>query len=93
MWGDIEEYQSNDTSMRHVKRAIFEETSERVIEHVLSKFTDDYLDEIVNDISTKIYNDIVEVMSEKVKKELSNISYSENEKQGMLRQIMRKFKM
>ena len=92
-WGDINEYQVKDTSMRHIKRALYEKTSEKVIEHVLSKFTDDFMDEIVNEISTKIYNDIVDVMSEKVKKELSSIKYTENEKKGMLNQIMKKFRL
>ena len=93
VWGDVDDYQSDEKSMRHIKRAIYEKTSEKIIEHVLSKFTEDYMDEIVNNISTKIYNDIVEVMAEKVKQELNSITYSNNEKQSMLRNIMKKFRL
>jgi len=93
VWGDVEEYQNNEVSSRHIKREIYKRTSEKIIEHVLSRFTDDYLDEIVNNISTKIYNDIVEVMSKKVKDELSNITYSDKEKDSMLRNIMKKFRI
>jgi len=92
-WGDENEYQNNDVSSRHIKRVLYERISEKIIEHVLSKFTDNYLDEIVNNISTKIYNDIVDVVSDKVKGELSNINYSDKEKDTMLRQIMKKFKV
>ena len=92
-WGDINNSLVNDTSLRHIKRALYEQTSEKIIEYVLSKFTDEFLDEIVHDISTKIYNDIVETMSEKVKNELGNLSYSDNEKHGMLKTIMKKFRL
>ena len=92
-WGDIGNPLARDTSMRHIKRALYEQTSEKIIEYVLSKFTDDYLDEIVNEISTKIYNNIVEVMGEKVKGELSNISYSQTDKKNMLNKIMKKFRL
>jgi len=92
-WGDISNPLARDTSMRHIKRALYEQTSEKIIEYVLSKFTDDFLDEIVNEISTKIYNDIVDVMGEKVKTELNNISYSQTDKKNMLQQIMKKFRL
>jgi len=91
--GDINNPLVRDTSLRHIKRALYEQTSEKIIEYVLSKFTDEFLDEIVHDISTKIYNDIVETMSEKVKNELGNLSYSDNEKHGMLKTIMKKFRL
>lgn len=93
MWGDINESASRDTSMRHIKRALYEKTTEKIIEHVLSKFTDDYMDEIVNEISTKIYSNIIDTITEKVKYELNNMNYDDNEKQGMLKQIMKKFRL
>jgi len=92
-WGEISNPHARDTSMRHIKRALYEQTSEKIIEYVLSKFTDDYLDEIVNEISTKIYNDIVDVMGEKIKKELSNINYSDTDKKNMLQKVMQKFRL
>lgn len=92
-WGNMDNPLARDTSIRHIKRALYEKTTAKIIEHVTSKFTDSYMDEIVNEISTKIYNNIVEVMTEKVKYELNNINYSEDEKTSMLRQIMKKFKI
>ena len=92
-WGDIDSTLINDASLRHIKRTLYEQTSEKIVEYTLSKFTDKFLDEIVNDISNKIYNDIIEIITEKVKKELGDLSYSDNEKQGMLRTIMKKFRL
>ena len=93
IWGDPDSYSSDDLSYRHIKRELFESTANKVLDYTLSKFTDDYIGEIVNDISVKIYNDIVDTVSEKVKKELDNIRYSDDEKQNMVKQIMRKFKL
>jgi len=91
-WGEIDNPLVRDTSTRHIKRILYEKTTEKIIEHVLSKFTDNYMDEIVSEISTKIYNNIIDVISEKVKNELNNINYSDNEKNSMLKQIMKKFR-
>lgn len=93
VWGDVTSSVVRDTSIRHIKRELYEKTSEKVTDYLLSKFTDDFLDEIVSNISTKIYNDIVDVITEKVKYELNAVKYSADEKQGMIRQIMRKFKL
>jgi len=92
-WGDVGNSMTRDTSTRHIKRALYEKTTEKIIEHVLSKFTDDYMDEIVNEISTKIYHNIIETITEKVKYELNNMNYEDEEKQGMLKQIMKKFRL
>lgn len=92
-WGDIDISPIRDTSTRHLKREMYEQTTEKVIDHMLSKMTDELLDEIVSSISTKIYNSIIESVTEKVKDELSGIKYSVSEKESMLKRIMKNFKL
>lgn len=92
-WGDVNDSKSNEVSIRHIKRQLFEDTSKMIVEHTLSKFDDNFIDEIVNDISSKIYNDIVESVSIKVKEELKNMQYSDIEKDNMLRKVMKKFRL
>lgn len=93
IWGDISESTVKDSSTRHIKRIMYENVTEKIVEHTLSKFDEQYLDEIVNDISTKIYNNIIETITEKVKYELNNINYSTEEKETMVNKIMKKFRL
>ena len=91
-WGALEN-PKRVASVRHIKRELYEQITDKVTSHILSKITDEYIDEMVNDISTKIYNAIVETVSDKVKEQLSDVSFTSQQKENMVRKIMRKFNL
>lgn len=93
IWGDSNETQSKEISIRHLKREIYEKVSSEIISTLLSKFSDDYINELTNNIKTAVFNTICDEITKTVEIELKNIIVNEQKKTSLLKKIFKKFKL
>lgn len=93
LWGDTDISKSNEISIRHIKREMYEKVTEDILTSIADKFNDDYIKDLVNNISTTIYNAISEEIKKKVEGDLKDIKYTNTKKKTLFKKIMNKFKL
>lgn len=92
-WGIIGESESNDVSIKHLKRELFEQVSNEILTSLSNKFTDDYINELVNTISSSIYNTIINQVRDKITNDFKDIRFTESKKKSLIKRIMNKFRL
>ena len=92
-WGDVDVSKSNDISVRHLKRELFEQVSNEIITSLSNKFTDDYINELVDTVSASIYNTIIIQVKEKITNDFKDIKFTESKKKSLIKRIMDNFRL
>ena len=93
VWGDSDITKSNEVSIRHVKRELFEKATEEIIKHFTEKLTKEYIDEIVISVTNTMYNSIAESIKDKIHTDLKDFKINNKKKTSLIRKILEKFKL
>lgn len=91
LWGDTDISKSNEISIRHIKRELYEKVTEDILVSIANKFNDDYIKELVITLSSVIYNSIAETIKVKIETDLKDIKYTKSKQKSILKKILNKF--
>lgn len=93
VWGNSDITKSNDISIRHVKRELYEKATEEIIKHFSEKLTKEYIDEIVVTATNSMYNALMESIKTKLDADLQEFKINNKKKTSIIRKILEKFKL
>ena len=92
-WGNIDITKTNEISIRHIKREMYEKATEEIIKHFSEKISKEYIDEIVMNATNVIYNALAESIKNKISEDLKDIKIDGKKKTSLIRRILEKFKL
>lgn len=93
IWGNSDISKSNDLSIRHIKRELYEKSTEEILKHFSEKITKEYIDEITVIATNAIYNAIMESVRNKLENDLNDVKINNKKRTSLIRKILEKFKL